>query len=101
MDPTRLNLEWDPAKAAENLRKHQVSFVQAATVLLDPLALNLFDDDHSADEERWITQGRSAQGAILVVVHTFDEKSDGSVAVRIITARRATKQERQRYEVTS
>ena len=59
------------------------------------------DDEHSADEDRWITQGRSTQGAILVVVHTFDEQSDGTVAIRIISARRATKRERQRYEVIS
>jgi uncharacterized DUF497 family protein len=53
-----------------------------------------YDDEHSANEDRWITQSRSAQGAILIVVHTFDEQSDGTVAVRIISARRATRQER-------
>lgn len=100
MDPTRFDLEWDPDKAKQNLRKHGVSFGQAATVLLDPLMLNRFDDEHSEAEERWITLGRSAQGSILVVVHTFDEQPDGNVAVRIISARRATKREQRRYEVT-
>lgn len=96
---TRFNLSWDPAKAELNLRKHQVSFGQAATVLLDPLALNSYDDGHSEEEDRWNTLGRSAQGAILVLVHTFDEQPDGTVAVRIISARRATKREMQSYEV--
>jgi uncharacterized DUF497 family protein len=98
VDPTRFNLEWDPDKAKQNLRKHGVSFGQAATVLLDPLVLNRYDDEHSAEEERWISLGRSAQGVILAVVHTFDEQPDGNIAVRIISARQATKREQQRYE---
>ena len=98
MDPTRLNLEWDPEKAKQNLRKHGVTFGQGATVLLDPLAVNLYDEEHSREEDRWITLGRSSRGDILVVVHTFDEQSDGNVAVRMISARQATKREKQRYE---
>jgi uncharacterized protein len=98
VDPTRLNLEWDPDKAKQNLRKHGITFGQAATVLLDPLALNLYDEEHSLGEDRWVTQGRSIQGNILVVVHTFDEQSDGNIAVRLISARRATKREEKRYE---
>lgn len=98
MDPTRLNLEWDPDKAKKNLRKHGVTFGQGATVLLDPVAINLYDEEHSREDDRWITLGRSSQGDILVVVHTFDEQSDGNVAVRMISARQATKREKQRYE---
>lgn len=101
VDQTRLKVEWDPAKANLNRRKHGVGFGQAATVLLDPLALNLFDQEHSEDEERWVTMGRSVQGKILVVVHTFDEQADGNVTVRIISARRAAKHEQQRYEDNS
>ena len=98
MDPTRLNLEWDPDKAKSNLRKHGVTFGQAATVLLDPAMVNLYDEEHSRGEDRWLTLGRSSRGDILVVVHTFDEQSDGNTAVRIISARPATKREIERYE---
>lgn len=98
MDPTRLNLEWDPDKAKQNLRKHGVTFGQGATVLLDPVAVNLYDEEHSREEDRWITLGRSSRGDILVIVHTFDEQSDGNIAVRMISARQATKREKQRYE---
>jgi len=101
VDQTRFDLEWDPAKAKQNLTKHGVSFGQAATVLLDPLVVNLYDDEHSQDEERWVTLGRSVQGTILVVVHTFDEQPRGNITVRIISARRATKREQKRYEATS
>ena len=99
MEPNRFNLEWDPDKAKQNLRKHGVRFGQAATVLLDPSVLNLYDGEHSGEEDRWISLGRSAQGAILVVVHTFDEQPDGNIAVRIISARRATKRELRLYEI--
>jgi uncharacterized DUF497 family protein len=54
--------------------------------------------EHSREEDRWISLGRSTQGDILVIVHTFDEQSDGNVAVRMISARQATKREKQRYE---
>jgi hypothetical protein len=66
LSPFTLELEiaWDPAKARTNLAKHGVSFAQAATVLLDPLALTVFDDAHSEDEERWFTLGRSQQGTL-------------------------------------
>jgi uncharacterized protein len=80
VDPTRLNLEWDPDKAKQNLRKHGITFGQGATVLLDPVAINLYDEEHSREEDRWITLGRSSRGGILVIVHTFDEQSDGNIA---------------------
>ena len=98
MNPALLNLEWDPDKAKKNLRKHGVTFGQGATVLLDPGAINLYDEEHSREEDRWITLGRSSRGDILVIVHTFDEQSDGNIAVRMISARPATKREMQRYE---
>ena len=59
----------DPAKAAENLKKHRVSFEEAASVFLDPLALTFWDPDHSDDEDREITIGRSARQRILFVAH--------------------------------
>lgn len=84
--------EWDPAKAAANIRKHSVSFEEAASVFLDPVALTFIDPDHSEDEERAITIGRSARGRVLFVAHT--ERRD---RIRIISARRATRREQEPY----
>ncbi len=92
------NFKWNPEKARLNVRKHRVSFEQAATVFLDPLALSLLDEEHSEDEERWITLGRSREAQTLVVVHTSREGSDNNATVRISSARKATKHERQQYE---
>jgi uncharacterized DUF497 family protein len=92
------HFEWDSAKPAGNRRKHRVGFELAATVFRDPLALSRFDEEHSEDEERWVTLGRAGNGDLLVVVHTFKELNDRNAAVRIISARAATKRERQNYE---
>ena len=86
-------IEWDPRKAAANLRKHAVSFHEAGSVLADPLSTTYPDPDHSTDESRRLTIGVSAAGRILVVSHT--ERGD---AVRLISARRATSRERRFYE---
>jgi uncharacterized protein len=89
--------EWDPDKAANNVRKLGVTFEEASHVFDDPRQLSRYDDEHSSlDEERWVTIGRSRQ-TILVVVHTFDEHMR-QVTVRIISARAATLNERRQYE---
>jgi uncharacterized DUF497 family protein len=88
-----LQFEWDPRKAAENLSKHGVSFHEAATVFDDPLAITYPDLDHSEDESRWLTFGVSAEGRLLVVAHT-----EGGDTIRIVSARRATRNERKIYE---
>jgi uncharacterized DUF497 family protein len=88
-----LQFEWDPRKAAENLAKHGVSFHEAATVFDDPLAITYSDPDHSEDESRWLTFGAGAEGRLLVVAHT--ETGD---TIRIVSARRATRNERKIYE---
>lgn len=88
-----MRFEWDSGKAAKNLRRHQVSFEEAATVFYDPLAVTGADPDHSDDEERLITFGLSSAGRLLVVCHT--ERAE---AIRIISARIATQRERQIYE---
>ena len=62
-----MTYEWDPAKAAANVRKHGVSFEEAASVFLDPAALTFTDPDHSEEEDRSITIGRSARGRVLFV----------------------------------
>jgi len=88
-----MRYEWDPAKAAANQRKHRVSFDEAATVFLDPLAMSAPDPDHSAGEVRYITFGMSALARLLVVSHTYRHG-----AIRIISARRADRSERKMYE---
>jgi hypothetical protein len=93
----RYDFEWDPAKAKQNLRKHRVSFERAATVFLDPYALSIFDPEHSAGEDRWITLGMDRQGVTLVVSHTFREVDEQTASVRIITSRKATKAEQKQY----
>ncbi len=91
-------LEWDADKALVNLTKHGISFEQAASVLLDPLAMTLHDDEHSETEERWATLGLSKSGVLLVVVHTFDETGPDSATVRLISARRAAPSEMREYQ---
>ena len=88
-----MGFEWDSHKAKWNLANHKVSFEEAGTALLDPLARTSPDPDHSKDEYRFITFGVSARQRILVVSFTWR----GDV-IRIISARLATKQEREIYE---
>ena len=77
----RYNFEWDPAKARDNRENHGVGFEQAAELFADPMALSVYDEEHSSGEEtRWITLGRNTNGQFLVVVHTFDD--EGDVALR-------------------
>lgn len=88
-----MKCEWDPAKAATNLRKHKISFEEAAMALADDLSLTGSDPDHSTVERRFVTFGMSAEGQLLAVSHT--ERGD---VLRIIGARRATRHERKVYE---
>jgi uncharacterized protein len=76
-----LELEWDARKAAGNLREHGVSFEEASTVFLDPLAATGDDPDHSADQRRFVTFGVSSAGRLLVVAH-----ADEDDVIRIISA---------------
>ena len=87
-----MTYEWDTAKAAANLRKHKVSFAEAASVFLDPLALTFDDPDHSEEENREITIGASNKERALFVSHCF--RGD---RLRIISARKATKTEKTQY----
>lgn len=98
MTGPELDIAWDPAKAASNLVKHGVAFAQTATVLLDPLALTVFDAAHSQDEERWFTLGLSSEGKLLAVAHTYQATGPNSASVRLISAREATRQECWQYE---
>lgn len=89
--------EWDPGKAHDNRNKHDVAFDEAATVFRDSKALSTFDPDHSETEDRWITMGTSGKGRLLIVIHTFHEESEDAVTIRIISSRKATKQETKTY----
>lgn len=84
---------WDPAKAAGNLRKHNVTFEEASSVFADPLSATGADPEHSEGEVRWVTFGVSTRGRLLVVAH-----ADEGDIIRIISARVATRAERRIYE---
>lgn len=94
----RYTFEWDLNKARNNLQKHKVSFERAAEIFLDPLAISVFDEDHSNDEERWITIGKESHEVVLVVIHTFREVSVGEWIIRIISTWKATGNEIRQYE---
>jgi uncharacterized DUF497 family protein len=85
--------EWDSKKANLNLKKHGVSFDEAATAFYDPLSATFDDPDHSEGEQRLITVGVSSQDRLLVIAHT-----DRGNVVRIINARLATAHERKKHE---
>jgi uncharacterized DUF497 family protein len=89
----RPTFEWDESKAEKNLRKHGISFQEAASVFLDEFSLTFTDIAHSAREERFIDIGRSTSGQILVVV--YSERRNN---IRIISCRKATTAERKIYE---
>jgi hypothetical protein len=88
-----VEFEWDRSKAERNLRKHGVSFDEAATVFGDPFELMIDDPDHDFGEERFVSVARSARGQLLVVGYT-----ERGSTIRLIFARRATIPERMDYE---
>lgn len=86
-------VEWDSKKAASNLRKHRISFEEAKSVFVDSLASTWRDDEHSSEEQRFLTIGCSSNGRVLLV--GYAERGD---RLRIFSARLATKHERKNYE---
>ena len=88
-----MEFEWDPKKAARNLRKHRVSFSEAASVFGDRLGTTVSNPDHSLAEDRYITVGMSSRRRLLMVAHT--ERGE---RIRIINARELTRAERDAYE---
>ena len=89
-----LRFEWNHKKALLNIRKHGITFEEASTVFGDSLSLSIPDQYHSIGEDRFITIGTSAKGRLVVVVHT-----DRHDIIRIISARKAAKNERNQYEL--
>jgi hypothetical protein len=86
-----VDIEWDPAKAASNLKKHGIGFEEAATALLDPNALAL--PDISSSEERWLLIGMSSEARLVTLVYTLR----GEDRIRLISARKATRKEAKHY----
>lgn len=89
----KLTFEWDEVKAKENLRKHEVSFEEGKTIFNDPFLFTFPDNEHSADEERYINIGLSVNGRILILTYT-----DQQDKICIISCRKATARERRFYE---
>ena len=89
-----LTFGWDERKNASNQKKHGVSFEEAKSVFTDPFARLISDPDHSDDEDRFILLGTSIHSRLLVVCHCIRDND----AIRIISARKADKQEREIYE---
>ena len=85
-----IELEWDKAKAAANLKKHQVSFDEAKSIFFDEFGVQFFDDEHSSGEERFLMLGMSSSAKLLIVCHC---ERDHGATIRIISARKATKRE--------
>ena len=91
---SEIRFEWDEKKNRENQRKHGVSFEEAETVFLDENAIQYFDPDHSKDEDRFIMLGVSLKLRVLVVCHCFRA---GDSVIRLISARKANKEEAKAY----
>jgi hypothetical protein len=89
------DFEWDPEKAEKNFRKHEVSFEEASSIFDDPMFITVLDEEHSDDEERYITIGFSNKTRLLLVAH-----SERDNRIRIISARKVTKNEEKFYKET-
>jgi uncharacterized protein len=88
-----LEFEWDDEKAHSNIKKHRVSFEEAETAFVDPMALSMFDDEHSGNEDRNVLIGESDRRRLLIVSYT--ERED---RIRIVSARVANRREKKQYE---
>lgn len=92
-----IKFEWDAAKALKNIEKHGVPFEEASSVFYDDFAVQFYDEDHSElEEDRFLILGLSSRSRILMVCHC--EKQSGGDILRIISARKATKNERKFYQ---
>ena len=92
------NFEWDPNKAKSNGVKHKIDFDRAVSVFKDKNAISIYDDEHSEREDRWVTIGMDYETRTLVVVHTFISIDENNCNIRIISARKAAKNEQKIYE---
>jgi uncharacterized DUF497 family protein len=92
------NFDWDAKKASRNIKKHKVSFERATTVFLDSNAISIYDKEHEDTEERWITIGMDNTGNLIVVCHTFNQIDNETFRIRIISARKPTRNEIIQYK---
>ena len=90
--------DWDDKKNAANIKKHGISFEEAAEVFDDPFHISLLNERFDYNEERWITLGSTLNGKIIVIGHIYSLRENDEEYIRIITARMATKKEREKYE---
>jgi uncharacterized protein len=98
-----IDFDWDPNKAAANIRKYGISFEEASSVFYDERSRLIYDPDHSQDEDRYILLGVSEESRLLMVCHLYKENDGlrptiGHRLIRIISARPATKDERRQYQ---
>ena len=91
------NFKWDHKKAKANRTKHKVNFELAATVFKDPKAISIYDNAHSGEEDRWITLGLASNGSVLVVHHTYERIDRDNITIRVISSRKAIKNEKKQY----
>ncbi len=89
---------WDNNKNKSNKSKHKVTFEQAQEVFKDAMALTIFDENNSDNEDRWLTLGKIRNESVLLVVHTHIEYNHNRAEIRIISARKATAKEKTIYK---
>ena len=93
-----MRFNWNTLKASANRHKHRVSFEEACTIFADRSILTIHDEEHSADEDRWVSMAISSAGRVLVVIHNWPEPDQlGDELVRVISARRANVHEQRVY----
>ena len=94
MNERQYQFEWDEDKAAANFLKHGVRFESAVTVFQDPRLLTIADVEHSSTgDERWFSVGMASTGAMLTIIYRWTEDANAEVAVRLISVRKATRDE--------
>jgi uncharacterized DUF497 family protein len=93
------NFDWNPDKAKKNKRKYKISFERATTIFRDPSAVSIVDEEHSEDEDRWITMAIDNNGVLLVVSHTFTVIDESTCQIRVISARKAENPEIHQYQI--
>ncbi len=93
----KIKFEWDFFKENANISKHKIDFERASSVFKDPNSLTIFDNKHSDSEDRWITIGQDNSSNLIVVVHFDKYLSNNELIIRIISARKATKNEQSAY----
>lgn len=93
-----MKIEWDEKKNKKNIKVHGVSFDEAKEILDDPFCISILDKRFDYSEERWISLGSTTTGKLLVIGYAYYLSRNVEDRIRMITARKATKKEREQYE---